>query len=228
LKLSAEEIASLRAILPAAGADWRDAAQQEFRRLVAERVGRYRAGGLSALTSPADRRKSIAPDAALSAIVEQSAYLAKLPRVVRWLEQYPNAGPALESFFYWSKEHYGEGRPVISVTHVGIVRSEPARGTPAIVVASKQIFATHYLEGALGLTMVLQDAAHGTAYLTYVNRSQVDLLRGFFGAFLRGALEDRVERQAPLILRVLRARLESGSPPDDAFAPAPGARARGR
>jgi hypothetical protein len=42
----------------------------------------------------------------------------------------------------------------------------------------------------------------------------VDMRRGFFGAFVRGVLEDRVERQAPLIVRGLRARLESGNPPD--------------
>ena len=40
------------------------------------------------------------------------------------------------------------------------------------------------------------------------------MLRGFFGAFVRGVLEDRVERQAPLIVRGLRTRLESGNPPD--------------
>jgi hypothetical protein len=32
---------------------------------------------------------------------------------------------------------------------------------------------------------------------------------------MRGVLEDRVERQAPLIVRGLRARLESGNPPDE-------------
>jgi len=62
--------------------------------------------------------------------------------------------------------------------------------------------------------MVLRDATNGTLYLAYVNRSQVDMLRGFFGGFVRGVLEDRVERQALLIVRGLRARLESGNPPD--------------
>jgi hypothetical protein len=46
--------------------------------------------------------------------------------------------------------------------------------------------------------------------------AQVDLLRGFFGGFVRGVLEDRVERQASLIVQALRARLESGNPPDEA------------
>jgi len=215
LKLSAEEIESLTAAAAAAGVEWRDAVQQEFRRLLVERVQQYRTGGLAVLPPPADRKKPRKPDEALSAIVKQSPYLAKLPQVVAWLNDYPHADSGVESFFYWSKEYYGGGKPVISITHLGIVRPESDHRLPAILVAGKQIFATHYLEGGLGLTMVLRDATHGTPYLAYINRSQVDMLRGFFGAFVRGVLEDRVEQQAPLILRGLRARLESGNPPDE-------------
>jgi hypothetical protein len=87
----------------------------------------YRAGSLAALPPPAGRNTSRRPEDALSAIVEQSPYLKKLPTVVAW----------------------------------------------------------------------------------------IDILRGFFGAFVRGVLEDRVERQAPLVVRGLRARLESGNPPDE-------------
>jgi hypothetical protein len=214
LKLAAGDIESLTGVVATSGAEWRDAAQREFRRLLVERVLQYRAGGLAALPPPADRKKSRRPADALSSIVEQSPYLAKLPHVVAWLKEYPNADSAVESFFYWSKEHYGDGKPVISITHVGIVRPESDHRLPAILVAGKQIFATHYLEGGLGVTMVLRDASNGTSYLAYVNRSQVDLLRGIFGGVVRGVLEDRVERQAPLIVRGLRARLESGNPLD--------------
>jgi hypothetical protein len=215
LKLSAGEMESVTAALATAGNEWRDTAQREFRRLLVERVQQYRTGGLAALQPPADRTKSRRPDEALSAIVEQSPYLAVLPQVVAWLKDYPQADSGVESFFYWSKEYYGGGKPVISITHVGIVRQDSDHRLPAILVAGKQIFATHYLEGGLGLTMILRDATNGTPYLVYLNRSQVDILRGFFGAFARGVLEDRVERQAPLIVRGLRARLESGNPPDE-------------
>jgi hypothetical protein len=219
LKLSTGEIESLTAAMAAAGVQRREVVQQEFRRLIVERVQQYRAGGPAVLQPPADRKKSRRPDDALSAIVEQSPYLAKLPQVVSWLKDYPHADSGVESFFYWSKELYGGGKPVISITHLGIVRPESDHRLPAILVAGKQIFATHYLEGGLGLTMVLRDATLGTAYLAYINRSQVDMLRGFFGTFVRGALEDRVERQAPLIVRGLRARLESGNPPDEVSDP---------
>jgi hypothetical protein len=218
LKLSAGAMELLTAALGRTG-ESRDIAQREVRQLLIERVQQDRAGGLAALAPPADRTKSRRPDEALSAIVGQSPYLARLPQVIAWLNDYPHADSGVESFFNWSKEYYGGGKPVISITHVGIVRPESDHRLPAIPVAGKQSLATDYFEGGLGLTMVLRDAAHGTPYLAYINRSQVDMLRGFFGAFVRGVLEDRVERQAPLIVRGLRARLESGNPPDEASDP---------
>lgn len=214
LKLPARSIESLAAAVTAAGADWRNAAQREFRQLLVDRVTEYQAGGLSALSPPADRKNPRRTDVALAAIVEQSPYLTKLPQLFTWLKDYPNSESAVESLFYWSKEQYGDGKPVISITHVGIVRPVSDHRLPTIVVAGKQIFATHYLEGGLGLTMVLRDGINGTPYLVYVNRSQVDLLRGFFGAFVRSVLEDRLEKHGPAIVRGLRARLESGGPPD--------------
>ena len=215
LKLSAADIESLTAVVAGAGAGWQDAAQREFRRQLTERVIQYRAGGLASLSPVADRKNPRRAEDALSAIVERSPYLRKLPSVVAWLKEYPRADSAVESFFYWSKELYGQGKPVISVTHVGIVRLESDHRLPAILVAGKQIFATHYVEGGLGLTMILRDSTNGTPYLAYVNRSQVDMLSGFFGGFVRSVLEDRLERQAPLIMRGLRTRLESGNPPDE-------------
>ena len=213
MKLSAAEIGSLTAVVAAAGTEWGDAAQCEFRRLLVERVKQYRAGGLAALQPPADRRKPKELESVLSAIIGQSPYLTRLPAVVAWLKAYPRADPAVESFLYWSKENYGKGKSVVSVTHVGILRAGLNARVPPVIVVGKQIFATHYVEGSLGLTMVVRDAGSGTPYLLYVNRSQVDLLRGFFGALVRGMVEERVERQAPQIIQGLRGRLESGAPP---------------
>jgi hypothetical protein len=212
LKLSAAEISALSAVAARGGAVWREAVQQEFRRLLVERVNRYRAAGLAEAPVPADRTGAIHPQHAFAAIVEASPYLTRIPEVRTWLARYPHADPKVESFFYWSKEHYGDGKPVISVTHVGIARTGPDRRLPAVLVTGKQIFATHYLDGGLGLTMIVRDTTTGTSYLAYLNRSQVDFLRGWFGGLMRGMLEDRLEREAPLVVRGLRARLESCAP----------------
>jgi hypothetical protein len=61
--------------------------------------------------------------------------------------------------------------------------------------------------------MIMPDPANRTSYLVYLNRSQLDLLRSPFAGMFRGALEDRLKRNAPEVVRGLRARLESGHPP---------------
>jgi hypothetical protein len=215
LKLSAPEIESLKSAAESSGTEWQEAVQEEFRRLVVARIDLYRTGGLSALSPAGDRKKPKHPAEVFSSILAKSPYLEQLPHVERWLQAYPQADePAIESFFYWSKEQYGRGKPVISVTHVGIVHPEPGHNLPAVLIVAKQILATHYTEGALGLTMVMPDPANGTSYLVYLNRSQLDLLRSSFAGLFRGALERRLDRDAPEVVRGLRARLESGAPPE--------------
>jgi hypothetical protein len=213
VKLATPEIMSLRAAMPASGSGWRDAVQREFRRLLVARVNAYRAGGLAALSASTDRTTPSTHDQAFSAIVARSPYVMRVPTLEAWLQRYPHMDdPHIESFFYWSKEHYSGGKPVISITHVGIVRPEPESRLPAVLVTGKQIFATHYIEGALGLTLVTRSGPNGVRYLAYLNRSQLDLLRGFFGGLARSVVEARLERQSPQIVRGLRLRLESGSP----------------
>jgi hypothetical protein len=55
LKLSTAEIDALTAVGARGGADWRDAIQREFRRLLVARVNRYRMGGLAASLPAGDR-----------------------------------------------------------------------------------------------------------------------------------------------------------------------------
>jgi hypothetical protein len=215
LKLSTPEIESLKSAAESGGTAWHEAVQHEFRRLVVARVNLYRAGGLSTLPPTDDRHTPKHLEKAFASILAKSPYLEQLPNVERWLKNYPDVEDAgIESLFYWSKEQYGRGKPVISVTHVGIAHPEPGHNLPAVVIAGKQILATHYAEGALGLTMVMPDSANGTSYLVYLNRSQIDLLRSPFAGIFRGALEKRLERNAPEVVRGLRTRLESGGPPE--------------
>ena len=73
---------------------------------------------------------------------------------------------------YWSRELYGFGlKPLINVTHTTVHKANPS----VTVIAAKQIWASHYYDGSLGFT-VLVDASPGT-YLVYLNRSRIDLLR---------------------------------------------------
>jgi len=212
VKLAAPEIASLRRAIGDAGASWRAAAQQEFRRLLLARVNLYRAEGLVGLPPYADRGRLVSPRETFASLMTHSPYLStRLPDFAAALTDHA-ATAADQSFFYWSKERYGAGKNVITVTHVQMLRAPSGVAVPAALVAGKQLFASHYTDGALGLTTVVCGRADGACYLAYLNRTQTDVLGGLFGVFKRAIVEQRIESETPTILRELRRRLESGPP----------------
>jgi hypothetical protein len=173
-----------------------------FRQVLLERVRAYASSGLAALPPIANRSTLWRLEDELRALQAQSPRLLQAPPLGAWLSDHRREGDAIESFLYWSQEHYGSGKPVIAVTHLGILRD--SRGA---MVVGKQIFASRYINGALSLIALTTDQA-GAQYLIYLNRSTVDLLDGPFGGIARALLESRLSGEIPEIILKLRDRLE--------------------
>ncbi len=211
VKLAAHEIESLKKAA-ASGGDWKPAVQREFRRLLLKRVTDYQAKGLGGLPPYVDRVTPTNPGQEFAAILSRSPHLrAYLPEVADGLSNYPQAElPSTDSFLYWTKEHYGRGKPVISVTQVHIVRpTGPA--LPDVVVIGQEVFASHYRDGSLGTTFVLDGGA--TRYLAYLNRSKLDRLDGMFGGLKRAVVERKLRSEVRTAIDGIRRRIESGNPP---------------
>jgi hypothetical protein len=211
VKLAAHEIESLKKVA-ATGGDWKPSVQREFRRLLLKRVTDYQAKGLGGLAPYVDRATPTNPDEEFAAILSRSPHLRTyLPELTQGLSGYPQAElPSTGSFLYWSKEHYGRGKPVISVTQVHIVRPT-GPGLPEVVVIGQEVFASHYRNGSLGTTFVLDGG--GTRYLAYLNRSKLDRLDGMFGGWKRAVVERKLRSEVRGALEGIRRRIESGNPP---------------
>jgi hypothetical protein len=98
--------------------------------------------------------------------------------------------PFLEEFLYWSKESFGL-KPVVSVTDVTIYQLPDQAW-----IASKQIYASHYFDASLAITLAADDpmdSSGHTIYLAYINRSRIDLLGGTFAGLVRGVVRRRLE-----------------------------------
>jgi hypothetical protein len=212
IKLGAAEIAAMQRAVRGAGAGWKPAALLEFRRLMLARVNDYRTAGLAGLPAYVDRRTPVSPRDIFRGILDRSPYLAAgVPAFAASLEG-ASGVPGGESFFYWSKERYGAGKHVVTISHVQMFEPGLPPPAPTAIVASKQILATHYTDGALGLTTLSCPAAGAPCYLAYVNRTQVDLLGGVLGGIKRLIFEKRIASGTPEIVRELRRKLESGPP----------------
>jgi hypothetical protein len=214
VKLSGDEIERLRRRIAFAGEQWEPAVQAEFRWIMLRRATAYLARGNAGMPAYEDR------DSPVSAATEFETVAARMndvmpsdPSVVDYLRRFPDdRREDVESFLYWSKEELGGGKPIITITHVSMIPI-PRETQTEMVVASKQVFATHYLSASLSLTSVTTPSRSGDRYLVYTRRSHVDLLQGFWGGLTRRILESRIRADGPAVLDVIRRRLESGEPP---------------
>jgi hypothetical protein len=209
IKLAAHEIEALKAAIT--NADWKSAVQRQFKRVLFERVSKYLTGGFSALPPYADRPEPTAPREQLAGILNRSPHLrSHFPTIVNGLGRYPRVElPHTQSFLYWSKEHYGRGKPVIAITQVHIVQPV-GPSLPSVAVFGQEIFASHYRDGSLGTTFVLDGGSH--RYLVYLNRSRLDPLDGRFGGLKRKLVQRKLGSELKTAIEGVRRRIESGDP----------------
>lgn len=203
LKLSADEVQSLRPIVEG-GAD--AAIQYAFRRVLFDRLMADRRGGASRARAPVE---------VLAALHANSPYIGKSDRrLAEWLNAPDRPPPPdVESFYYWSKEYYASGKAVIALTQVGVTRGPRGGAGPEVAVAGRQLFASRYMNGMLTHLTLARDPVTGTLYMTYTNRAQLDVLKGFWGGLVRTIINSRLRGDAASVLRTLRGRIESGPPP---------------
>jgi hypothetical protein len=207
LKLSAPEMERLRK----AGEGKSDQeVQQEFRQILLERVQLYLKTG--EIPPYEDQKGKVSPASHFGTLLDHTAFLTgQLPEVADYLRHFPSDNdPEVESFVYWSKEH-AAGKPIISMTHVNIVRKHDGSG-PDTVIVSRDIFSTHYIDASLSVTALISSGPGEPRYLTYMNRTEVDLLHGAFSGVVRHQMQRRVKANATGIMEDYRQRLESGDP----------------
>jgi len=211
LKLTAAEIETFQNTIRERGAGWKPAVEAGFRQVMLHRIQAYLAKGHEGLSDIRDVSPPHSPASAFAGVLRRSEFLTRqLPQHAAFLGKAPAQTADIESFVYWSKELFSR-KTVISATEVSIVRPD-RDGLPEVVIASKQIFATHYMDASLGVTAIVRDGP-SKRYLTYLNRTDVDVVGGFFGGLVRSILQRRLRNEAPGILIGLRERLESGEPP---------------
>ena len=208
IQLSAEAIAQFRKAV-----DWRRAdaplqANQLMRRILVEHVTNYQNGAAISMHY-ADRGDPVDTSREFASLMDSDvATWQHFADLRRHLLHYPSAHfPQTNDILYWSKERASR-RTVVSVTHLAISRTT---GGPAdYAIASKQLYATHYFDASLGLTLLLRDrsASSPATYLVYVNRSRVDLFNGMFGGIARRAVSSKVRSLVTQELERLRRSME--------------------
>ena len=195
--------------------NYRERANALMREKLLEYVKSYLRGGNAELAEYRDKSYRLRLGDEFRSLLQPAPYMyGYSSEFENYLEAFPLSRPQdSQDFIYWSKEKFGL-KPVISITHVIISKRLRPEGSD-VMIASKQIYASHYFEASLGLTELVQGAASDPAhsYLIYLNRSRADGLRGPLAGMKRSLISSTLREGARKNMEMVRQRLESGYNP---------------
>jgi hypothetical protein len=192
--------------------DWRapDATAQAtalYKTILFAHLTAYRAEGVTRLVHYNDH------EVPRSLAVETTALLAARPSLLdqtaafqNHLRDYPASRSGnVQDFFYWSKEVFGF-KPVIGLNHVSIHTD----GSGGALIATTQIYASHYMDGSVAVNALIPDSAAASGfYWLYMNRSRIGRLDGLIGSLSRPIMQRRARAGLTKSLVQTKQRLEA-------------------
>jgi hypothetical protein len=206
LKLSGEALARMRKTVNWNAPDAKAQVERLVRTLAVDYVNAYRQGGNSRLAvyRDSDNPTFVANEfrEMVSGMPELGEYL---PDMRQFLLEFPKpATRPTTSFIYWQEAEFGL-KPTIRVNHVAI-----QEGEDATIVASKQLYSSHYFWTALELRALVPQSSRGDGFwFVNINRSRSDGLSGFVGRIIRGKVRDGARRGLESALVATKRRLEA-------------------
>ncbi len=202
LKLSATMIATLRAEVPWSAPDWRQQTAKRFKQVLVDYVASYRREGPGALAEYVDKTLAVSLADETRSLVAASPYEQEhAPEFLAHLARGPAAAPlpGTTRLIFWATEHFGY-KPTLTITEV-VLYLPPDRPDAPVFVAMTQLYASHYFEASVALTIATAPASSQPPtgfHLLFLHRSRLDGLRsGFLGLkrFTAGRrIRARIER----------------------------------
>jgi hypothetical protein len=208
VRVSAETMARFAREVNWRAADWREQAGSVWRRVLAEYAAAYRATG--ALGDYRNKATPLSVAQEFDVLFDESKYFSSaVPEFFAHLQRFPRERLAgAEDILYWKKDDIGL-RPITSITHLTLY-TPPANGAgprrPALI-GTKQIYATHYFDAGLGLTLAFDDNAAGF-YMVSINRARTRSLQSFMRTIVRSMVLRRSRDALEHILRSTKHGLE--------------------
>lgn len=119
----------------------------------------------------------------------------------------------MQAGFYWEEVNLGL-KPTFRIVQRVVYRgANPS--DPAYALAEKQLYASHYFETALDLTVCVRDARRPRFYIITVKGSKQAGLSGLKGSILRKVAVDKARSSLARVLATIKQTLESHHTQDD-------------
>ncbi len=192
--------------------DANDQANRLAQQMALQALLNYEQGGNAALGTYRDKDHPAVVAETFAALLSRSKALpVYLPELREYLLNYPKADSGnIQSEFYWEKVNFGL-KPTLRVVQA-IVYQGKSPGRPAYAVTVKQLYASHYFESALDLTVCVKDdenPLHPGFYLITMKGSQQAGLTGLKGGIVRKVAVDKTRSSLEKALASIKQKLES-------------------
>jgi hypothetical protein len=209
VRLSTDDITRFHREVDWKAADWKARSAAVWRDVLAGYVSAYSTD--RSLPVYANKQDPLGVRDEMALLLGQSGFLAAYAPALQAYLRDASARPAdVDDVIYWSKEDFGI-RAVIRVSHQIIFAPAPRTPQAPLIVATNQIYAAHYLDAALGLTLALDAPGVPPAagfYMVIVNRARTRSLSGFLRGIVRSKVQGRSRDMMHRVLSTTKTALE--------------------
>jgi len=206
VRLSAPDVARFHREVNWSGPDWRDQSLAVWRSVLSNYARAYLASGRSGLPEYVNKRDPLSVSSEVAQLAGDYGFMSGYsPEFHAYLKEFGSRVPAgAEQMLYWTREDFGI-RPIVRISHQVIYSSTPP-ATPVTVLAINQVYADHYLDAALAVTLALD--AGRDFYMISMSRVRTRSLSGFLRRFARSAVQGRSRDAMRLALSSTKAAIE--------------------
>jgi hypothetical protein len=207
--MSAEMIRRFQSEIDWGAADSRSKATTLMKQMLVAYAREYSTGGDSGLGRYDNRRRPVDLTASHRKLLTEALFIDELaPELLEFLRDFPSKTAAdIDSSLHWSVVDFGL-KPSIAVSH-SAAYNETSGAEEQLFLATKQIYASRYLDASLTLTMLISVAAENgeDTYLIFSDRSRSDALTGPLGGFARSVTSNEAVERVTGLLEKAQLRL---------------------
>lgn len=212
VKLPATVIARLRQEIDWSAPDCQERVEAQVMQMLVDYVMAYQIGGNESMGRYDDQKYPLRMVDEFHELLQESEYLYEfVPELHEYLQAYPRRRlENVEDFIYWSQTRFDRVRPILTLNHSTIFRR--SHGKIKTLIASKQIYASHYFEASLELSALVEEAEGAGRpgfFLLYLNRSRFDTLRKTGPPGMRRTIRNEMLKKVEEEMKLTKAKTET-------------------
>ena len=215
VQLPTEAMDGFKQSIDSSAPDVADRVNHLARQMALQALLNYMNGGNTALGVYRDKNHPAAVAETFETLITRlSALPVYLPELNEYLLEYPKGkSEKVQAGFYWEEVNFGL-KPTFRIVQKVVYRGTTP-GNPVYALAEKQLYASHYFEAALDLTVCVRDAQRPGFYIITVKGSKQAGLTGLKGSIVRKVAVDKARSSLGRVLATIKQTLESQHTQED-------------